>query len=163
MPIIMSPPSLGSASTHDSLSDCGLEPPDHEVFASGGLKKAVHQHFVSLAMTQEMHDGAPAPWNAAQWNDRMWTDRNMEVEITQLFVDLGMSSNIDEMKTLGLTSFPSERTNGFVLNIWKFRMDRDAKNGRLALSTCTACVQQTLFVVKAQCFAEPAVDQSSPP
>jgi len=161
-PAMMEPPSVGS--TQDPGSEPGIEESDHEVRAAGGLRKAIMNHFACLARTQEMHQGAPVVWNAAEWNERTWKDRNMEADITQLFLDLGLSSSVATMKDAGLKNFPCSRTNGFWLAVWKFRMDRSAKNGRLALSPAQL-VSNTfavLVVVAGICLAEPAVAQSDP-
>lgn len=155
-----SPPSVGStrASSHDTASESGLDPIEQEGLADGGLKKAILQHFVSLASTSVTHHGVPACWSAGEWNDRTWANGDMEASITQLFGSLGLDSTIPTMKHQSLAVFPGRRTNGFWLPVWKFRLDRDAKNGRLALSVallCAAHVNTVPIVCIICCFAVP--------
>jgi hypothetical protein len=126
----MAPAHDSPSSTQDSLSDPDLDLSDLD------LKTAIHQHFASLVLTQDTQPtGVPVGWSAGQWNARTWADGGMEAGITQLFVDLGLESKMTAMKHLGLNTFWRTRTEDFWLPVWKFRLDRDAKNGSLALST----------------------------
>ena len=133
-----SPPrSEGStrASTLDSASESGVDPSELEAFHSeGGLRKAIIQHFASLANTSDTHHGVPVCWSAGEWNARIWADRDMEEELTKLFSILGLDDRMTAMKLIDLNIFPGRRVNGFWLPVWKLRLDRDAKNGSLALS-----------------------------
>jgi hypothetical protein len=122
------------ASTHDSTSESGIDPNEAAFYAEGGLKKAISQYFASLASTSDTHHGVPVCWNAGAWNAHSWEGRNMEEEVTQLFSDLGLEDNMKVIKDKCLNVFPGRRVNGIWLALWNLRMDRDAKNGRLALS-----------------------------
>ena len=137
----VSPPrSDGStrASTQDSASESGGDPnePEAHQFADGPLKKAIRQHFYSKASTFDTHNGVPVCWSAGEWNARTWADRDMEQEITRLFSVLGLDAKMSAMKDIALKTYPGRRHTGFWLPVWKFRLDRDAKNGRLAPSPC---------------------------
>jgi hypothetical protein len=112
-------------------SESGLDLNEGE---QGGLKHAIIHHFASLASTQSEHHGVPVGWSAGAWIARTWADADMEAGVTKLFADLGLESKMTAMKHLGLNTCPAKRTNGFWLPVWKFRLDRDAKNGSLVLS-----------------------------
>jgi hypothetical protein len=123
--------STRASTVSDSASESGLEPNEGDRCP---LKKAITHHFASLASTQSEHHGVPVGWSAGQWIHHTWADADMEAGITKLFADLGLESKMTIMKHAGLSTFPRGRTNGFWLPVWKFRLDRDAKNGSLALS-----------------------------
>lgn len=116
-------------------------PSDGSTHASGPreckLKNAIVHRFVSLASTHTTHHGVPVCWSAGEWNARTWAGGGMEDSITWLFNDLGLDSKMANLKRRCLVSFPGQGTHGFWLPVWKFRLDRDASNGRLALSCAT--------------------------
>ena len=100
------------------------------------LKNAIIEHFVSMAITQDTQNGLPACWSAGKWNADYWATTEMEEGITQLFIDLGLDDRLTAMKNVGVNAHPgAQPVYGFWLPVWKFRLDRDAKNGRLALSS----------------------------
>ncbi len=96
-----------------------------------------------------MHHGMPAGWSAGEWNARMWATADMEESITHMFVALGLGARLTAMKDVSLNVYPGQQqTNAFWLPVWKFRLDREAKNGCPALSqrlsetlpnTCLVC------------------------
>jgi hypothetical protein len=131
------PPSDGPthASTHDS-TESTIDPNERAFYVEGALKKAISQHFASLASTTITHHGVPVCWNAGAWNARTWEGRNMEEEVTQFFSNAGLDDKMTVIKYKCQTLFPGRAVNGIWLPLWNFRMDRDAKNGSLALSLC---------------------------
>jgi len=99
------------------------------------LKKAIVQHFASMAITQETQNDMPVCWSAGIRNAQYWATTSMEDGITQLFDDLGLGAKLTAMQHAGLNAYPGEqRINAFWLSVWKFRLDRGAKNGRFTLS-----------------------------
>ena len=101
----------------------------------GSLKNAIIQHFASMVITQETHNDVPVCWSAGKWNAQYWATASLEDGITQLFVDLGLGAKVTAMKHAGLNAYPGQtQTNAFWLPVWKFRLDRDSKNGCLTLS-----------------------------
>lgn len=131
--------SVGStrASTNDNASESGRSVFQPAGFADNGLKDAIKHHFARMVSTQETRNGMLVSWSAGHWNALYWATANMEDGITQLFTDLGQCDILTAMKGSTLKTNPGQkRINNFWLPVWKFRLDRDAKNGRLALSPC---------------------------
>jgi hypothetical protein len=112
-----------------------MEPPG---LAGGGLRKAIIQHFDSMKITQETRNDVPVCWSAGKWNANYWAAANMEDGITKLFGDLGLGAKLTAMKHAGLNAYPGQQcTTAFWLPVWKFCLDRSAKNGCLPLSLRT--------------------------
>lgn len=109
--------------------------PHTSAMEPASLKNAIIRHFASMVTTQETQNDLPVCWSAGKWNAQYWAATSMEDGITQLFDDLGLGAQLTAMQRAGLNAYPGEqRINAFWLPVWKFRLDRDAKNGRLTLS-----------------------------
>ena len=101
----------------------------------GSLKNAIIQHFASMVITQITKYNVQVGWSAGEWNAQYWATASMEDGITQLFIDLGLGTQITAMQQAMLNAYPGQQpTTAFWLPVWKFRLDNDASNGRLTLS-----------------------------